>query len=559
MNRNDVVLLLRNIVDRIEPDSLTGKLKIDGVISEAEAAALQEAISIVSEGGVDAGGGEMSRLQHRLPARVKVDFSCLELSDLRGRNAALCLDFGTAMSKAFAVVGQTPLGLSLGAEAGYSESEFAVPSSVYISNDGKMFFGHEAVIRSDEEAGDRKSSRMRLDSPKQQLSQGEIGDLDGQLPDRQINPTDVRLSYSDLITLYLGYLSNLAARQLRRLGVERNLQRRIARPCWDEVRTAWADTALSKMCVSAQILADTFDDQWGGGQLEVATARKVLDEINEIVSGRVAPTWLQGVSIPEPVAAGFGRVFRGQPERRAFVVVDVGAGTTDFGLFALALMHSGDQPTVCIAKGSTSSLRQAGDRLDAILRLKLLAKHGVDTQAGEEGRLIGLDVNRQIRRWKETLFRQKTLSYRLSNDISGKLTLAEFEADELVEKFVETIVAELSIRLNTVDSSWITGMASRQPVQVVLTGGGSTMPMLERLAISTVKAHGLDVNLIKSRDFPDWIEREKPQFASAYRQLAVSIGGAAPDLPNRLRTFEKFHGGEPQGGWLLERFQVRGT
>ena len=64
-------------------------------------------------------------------------------------NVLLCLDFGTAMSKAFAQSddGQ-PFELELGAQAG--GEGYAVPSSVFITDGGKVLFGFEAVDASQE-------------------------------------------------------------------------------------------------------------------------------------------------------------------------------------------------------------------------------------------------------------------------------------------------------------------------------------------------------------------------------------------------------------------------
>ena len=90
--------------------------------------------------------------------------------------ALMCLDFGTAMSKAFAsLLPDEFLELELGAAAG--RSGYTLPSSVFIADDGKAYFGFEAIDLSQELIG---SGRERLDSIKGWLSLRREGNLDGE-------------------------------------------------------------------------------------------------------------------------------------------------------------------------------------------------------------------------------------------------------------------------------------------------------------------------------------------------------------------------------------------
>ena len=125
--------------------------------------------------------------------RVTVDTRASDLSDAEDREVVMCLDFGTAMSKAFAVRGTDGkiLDLELGRRAGYTEAVHPVPSSVSISSAGKVFLGHEAISQSQQ---DPTPGRERFHLLKQELSQGPMLDLASTLVSSNINPTAVALS-----------------------------------------------------------------------------------------------------------------------------------------------------------------------------------------------------------------------------------------------------------------------------------------------------------------------------------------------------------------------------
>lgn len=82
----------------------------------------------------------------------------------------------------------------------------------------------------------------------------------------------------------------------------------------------------------AQILADTFEGQWSGG----IDARKLRAAFNQL-EGVAPPGFLIAEGVAEPVAAASSLVIQGEPQRTGFLVIDVGAGTTDFGMFVVVI------------------------------------------------------------------------------------------------------------------------------------------------------------------------------------------------------------------------------
>jgi len=170
----------------------------------------------------------------------------------------MCVDFGTAMSKAFAIQGEsTPIELALGQRAG--DKGYPVDSSLFISDDGILHFGPQAVEHGTAVAG---LGRARFDSPKARLSMGQQVDIHRAPIGKEINPiTATPVTEGELITLYLGYLTDLATSELEAKGYSRYCARRFARPCWSDERNKWAEPLLRRMLSQAQILADTFHDQ----------------------------------------------------------------------------------------------------------------------------------------------------------------------------------------------------------------------------------------------------------------------------------------------------------
>jgi len=109
-----------------------------------------------------------------LPA-IALVLDSLDRKSATDPDVLICLDFGTAMSKAFATVSpDIHLDLELGKSAG--GSGYTLPSSVFIGDDGKAYFGFEAIDQSQDLVD---SGRERLDSIKGWLSLRREGDLDG--------------------------------------------------------------------------------------------------------------------------------------------------------------------------------------------------------------------------------------------------------------------------------------------------------------------------------------------------------------------------------------------
>lgn len=481
--------------------------------------------------------------EHRASKRIELVLDALNQSAPSQPDVMLCLDFGTAMSKAFAMTSAGEhLDLELGRAAG--ESGYAVPSSVFIGDDRRVYFGHEA-LRVSENMNER--GRRRLDSIKGSLSLRNGEDLDGagcQLgPD--LNPTGVHLSEGDLLRIYLAYLTfvtNQALAQFTVQGrpVDRYVQRRFARPCWpDPAQVTWADTVMRRMMAEAQILADTFAGRFQGG----IPVQELRDALNQLKGLNRLPNHLVLDSVPEPVAVAAAAMTEGENFRDAFMVVDAGAGTTDFGLFIVTRRPNEEIPRVHQLPSSILGVMMAGDRVDNLLRAYIMRKEHVDLE-DPSGKIIVADLVRRMRPLKEVLFKTGQLEYALVDGTTGQVTVTDFLANQSVQKFGADIEAGFRRSLEMADDTWLQWLSSDGVrLHVVLTGGSSQLPMIQSLARGPIEIRGRKIMRQLVDTPPSWMRDAADELVAVYPQLAVAIGGAADELPQTVMAPNVFGGG----------------
>jgi len=563
MNRETAQALLESLLERVEGDGQGGKWKL-GTISNREKQALEFAlheltpaeihvdvlkvVPVQSAAATSATHATTHPATHivmqepepvpepEIPVRLTVlNQRSADLTEPEDRETTLCLDFGTAMSKAFAIRGSdTPVELALGKRAG--GSGYPVDSSMFISDDGLLYFGPQAVQKGIDAA---ETGRTRFDSPKSRLSVGVQGDIMRIPVNQEINPTDIPMSEGEMITLYLAYLTDLATSELEAQSSSRYVLRRFARPCWDSARNEWAEKLMRKMLAQAQVLADTFHDCWQDG-LQLSEAKAALENLKTLER---LPDVLIERSVPEPVAAAASLMLGEEAQREVFLVIDVGAGTTDFGLFLL--QHNPDK-NVCRVHGIPGSVQyvpQAGDAVDSMLKLFILEQAGIVPTDQHYGRHVGAELQSLIRMHKEALFRDGSVEVTLSNQSVVTVDLEDFQNLNTVRNFtqlLETMVSSVMRSIEGMDTKWrdlILEVIENGHLNVVLTGGGARLPMIQSLASGVIEVLGRHVLRRPSRQVPAWIEETYPQFTSQYSQLAVAIGGASPDLPDMGTAF----------------------
>lgn len=565
MTAEQAILFLHSLLDRIETDPESGTLRV-GALSRYEKEAIEIALARL-EGSEDAGETTPAPPPPTPPAErpiaaavpgplatsgPELDLSALEFEAPPETDLTLCLDFGTAMSKAFATVTTADdfehLPLRLGQQAKETTLEFPAHSSVWFGDDGRIYLGHDAVRLSLETAS---VGRSRFDSLKQRLIKGfAAGSPDQTALPAAINPTDTFVSYGDAITLYLAYLTDLATTQLESThGRSRYARRRFALPSFEPQRRAWGEEILAEALARAQIVADTFRGQWANG-IPVEAAKSVLDRVRSLDR---LPRYLVGQGVTEPLAAGSSRFRQEEPHRGLVMVVDVGAGTTDFALFLVAEQPEREIFRAWSIKGCNEALHTAGDTLDKVLQRMILKKERLE-HGDPDYRDASADLGLRIRTLKEDLFRDGFCDYLLTvNSSRGSVELEDFLGQPQVVEFQ----AKLRQRFAEVVAKAHSSFPARchgGGLTVIRSGGGARLPMIEELCTGSSSAHGHQLTHHAAPLVPDDLDED---LREEFPQLAVAIGGSSSSLVEEGSALDKMPG-LADSQWVVGRFQSQG-
>jgi hypothetical protein len=449
---------------------------------------------------------------------VWIDASCLQLPPADD-SVTMCIDFGTAMSKAAVVDtssgSEKMLLLELGAPTDQSHvSEALLVSSVYIATDGVVYFGQAAVEKSQEDA--LSTTVERIDNMKRFLSEGDADDA----LDRAFNPTEMRVTARRILLAYLAYLTWACSECVTKLGYPRNIIRKFAVPCLTGERKHRVNNLMSDLLGWAQLLADTLGSRFleGIALSELLEMMKACERID-------GPYHFVGTDIAEPIAVAASYPGPDAQFRSEFLAIDVGAGTTDFGLFKVAVSAKEKQFFGSCPPESLKVVKEAGNYLDRALLALILSKAGLEAADAGTAKVkarLALD----IRELKESLFIEGFVYPTLPEGLPEvEVTLDEFCQTSAVESFTTSIEGTVQQILDEVNPSWLT---SHDYIGVLLTGGGAGLPMLQGLLDRTVSAQGRTVKMVPVHSVPKWLEDEAPYIAEQYPRVAVALGGARP-------------------------------
>jgi hypothetical protein len=529
----------------------------------------------------------------------QLDLSSTQSKGPTEKDLRLCLDFGTAMSKAWAtgtgIDNTVPLVLGRYANLG---DTLAVPSSVFISNSGKIFIGGSAEKQHRQE---HNGARKRFDNLKRMLSDAEIDqDLNHVELPPGVDPSESGLTKGDLLVLYLAWLTDISLEALSdmadldALDIDvssvniRAVKRRFAIPCFAQAidesiggpgRADWAEDVLRSAVSRAQIVADTLHGEWE--DLSVDRARSVLGEVNKIDTNNLPDVLANSPSVREPIAAGaslfgqeLGRMYDeviGGLRRTYLIVIDAGAGTTDFAVFQ-AFGSDDDEYRYALIKPSVRMSRIAGNAVDEALQPLVLKACGIDPATGsprsdEDFALIKTDLSSQIRNIKEILFRDGQVGVSLVPNAKGKMSLEDLLNDSQYQNYGGELVVACKSILEKIfhekDLEVFRRRGQKFPIHVLLTGGSSALPIVRTLGNCDLTVSGTTISLRSLEGIPDWINtlpRELADLvAAAYPQIAVAIGGSAPEMPIELNDLQEPVTPPSRGTRTAGRFQVTGV
>lgn len=545
-----VVLLLENLLARIEPNPNGNGFTVFGSVTKFEIEALRSAIQALREENVVA--AEITPSAPQTKSNVRLNLSCLDAIEPE-RGSHICVDFGTAMSKAALTIDSgandrevTIEVLRLGVAGQQQEvSETMLISSVYIRNDGTMLFGKSAVDASLSEGA--ISGRSRLDNIKRYLSEDGFDDY----VSSAFNPTSTKVTARHLILAYLSFFAYTINHCTDELGIKRNVERRFAMPCFEEHRSTQVADVLRTMLSQAQVIADTFGERFLGG----IPLAEYMEAVSQLPTE--SENWkMIGRHLTEPLGVANALFDEHANINGIVLVVDVGAGTTDMSLFRI---HK-DPAKPCDAFEAPRAARgivQAGNYLDRLLRSYVLQKAGIGTEHPDYKSAFSR-IELAVRDNKESLFQTGSVYIPVSDSDGITVTKDEFCDLGPVKTFTAKLQQTVQDMMDEVPEDWI-AVASQSPaIRVVCTGGGATLPMVKALQAGEMSSRGYSFKRIGRENFPEWLEKNHSSLRADFPRTAVAIGGARKDLIS-YKGYANVMAGGVRGTPQLEGYYTRGS
>jgi molecular chaperone HscA len=414
-------------------------------------------------------------------------------------SGALCIDFGTSSIRA---VRRQPSGklktLDIGRVTKSKLDDASIRSEIHVDE-------HRRYVRYGERAfvarKDTNTPALYEASPKLWLKE----------PDRLGDEAapGLGLTREQLLCGLLAYAIRAAA-DADEIGMStlKSIDIRIAHPVWPAHVKAAANAALARICAQARQMA--FEREWG-----TVTVASLLEHVQAPATPRAA-----AVDVVEPVAAAAELLPSEENLVRMCAVVDVGAGTTDIGLF-LSLVPDGASSvrSKLYRTGEPVSVFKAGNVVDGIV-LKLL-----EARAKQPSAIALADVRARIRGIKETLFRDGFIQ-ELGCDVHLKDLTAHPEAKTMAREIRSQLLGLVRNNAKTIGTWLDKPVHSVSRLDVVMAGGGGGIDFVLSAINQPIP---VDHRTLQVRlTIPE--ERTGINTYGASRgRMAVALGGASHD------------------------------
>ncbi|MCO7216601.1 hypothetical protein [Halomonas sp. OfavH-34-E] len=572
MDNNKARWLLENLLARLA-EREDGKYELPGIITESEQRALTAAIdflgataeptsssaepepepeqeqeqeqepvepsaeeSTAADTGVEGLAQVLPKEAQQEGEDLEIDFPQI-LDEPVSPDIRLCIDFGTAMSKVTLVHdgagkdgGDEIQVLELGDVAGQDPSDGPLElliSSVYISNDGSVYFGKSALEVSEQEASE--TNRQRIDNMKRFLSEDGIE----KVLSAEFNPTEIVIEYRDIIFYYLIFLTWVINHCTDEMGYDKNIDRRFAMPCFDNTKSRQYSRMLSRMLGDAQVAAIVLGEEISEG-VSLHRLKQVCDSVYE----EKFEYSFVGDPVTEPLGVASALVSEDGSANNLSMVIDIGAGTTDISLFRIRVdSHKGIYVANQIPEAA-AGLTMAGNYIDRVLVQKVLSIAGISFQLPDYRRVRN-DLERKIRMYKEELFEEGSVYVPLHNGDVIEVLLDDFMKSPSIHDFQSELKNKISEVLENVDEFFLR-TAPRRELVLVLTGGGASLPFVREMVGVTIEAGSISLKTVKSHDFPEWMEEDHADLEDIFPRRSVSLGGARENIivPYDQRSLE---------------------
>lgn len=513
MNRETAVDLLSNLLERVEASDektfLTSR-EISAIkILLGSTHQIAESIEKINESN----DGPKSLL-------IWSNFDDAKISD----DIMLCIDFGTSLSKAFACVDTGEaipdiIDLPIGGFGGGTENKLTTPSEMIIDGEDIYFGGYARKFFNDSQA----SIERIIDSIKQYMTLGTDVENLAKIRVDIAKDTGQRFYQRDILLLYLSHLTRLADKALEEKGHSVDIRRRFAHPAWSDANRQKNQSEMKIMMAEAIVIARSLGDRLLE-KLSIADARSALDEIKSFRD--ILPFALVADPVREATAAGAGALLNTPANRReVYIILDIGAGTTDVAGFYCVNNPAWDRPRVFEVASAANAIKSAGNVLDnALMKLLLSKSHLISDSAEYQAASASLSRSKRIN--KERLFEGGSILFELPTG-----DVVEVKLDEFLEYSpVVSFSAKVKELVNNAARS-VVGDSDR--ITFVATGGGARLPILQKIIDDGVEYNGKQIILTLRDPAPQGMGEVYPDLVAPYPQIAVAVGGALPTLPDQ--------------------------
>ena len=435
----------------------------------------------------------------------------------------LCFDLGTAFSKASAWgtgANGRPRPLRIAEAVG--QGDYTVPTAVCISTTGRLYFGQAAL-----EQGRASANSSAFIELKKYMTHERVRPLDTVMLPSIYNPTPANVSIRQAISLYMAFLTKAAADCLPGESIE---GKTLTMPVLTGSRGVNMKKELSLSAYYGWELNREGDLDWDGWSLNLKGALRLLRRLERRKPGHADLPILE-----EPLAVMASRMATYTPNeqgRRICMVVDVGAGTTDFGLFVSGNVDG--QVGVYSVAGSTYSLQTGGNDIDEALIKCVLDKSSLNRNRRS---IAEATLREQVRLLKEELLEKEDNEPMVFPDAEVELTKQEFIESQPVQAIRSKVKSAFSARLKKVDRSWLefaSTLSRHEGLSVFFVGGGGGLEFLRDIVPLRQPQSYNDSSQFYFRvadPDPSWakergMRRIWQQISSLFPQMAVSLGGA---------------------------------
>ena len=357
----------------------------------------------------------------------------------------------------------------------------------------------------------------------------DVGELH-QKPLRRTQDPSQSLSQRDALVLYLAHLNYLAEKSLINNGLSADVMRRYAHPAWDDAAVDTNSNAMKRIMAESIVLAKCFADEFEKC-MPLSTA-KCITRMARTAEDNDLPFELLLSPVYEATAAGAGALMATRESRRQpYVILDIGAGTTDVA--GCICVNNPEQEFVKVTEVTSArkAIRRAGNIIDSILQNEIMKRSSLTDESTEHDR-VSKALRKSIRTTKENLFINDFVIVELASGETVEIMLEEFLEIELMKNLFDEIK-------EIVTNAAFAVVGDDSPVCLVATGGGASLPIVQDLVSHPIEKNGDRLRLRLRDAMPDDLRDTYPGLADFFPQLAVAIGGVHPELPLQIKSISE--------------------